>query len=165
MLFTVISGLFQSLAVCFLLHPIHVSVTEIEFDHKDKALEIMMRVFIDDFELAMRNHLKRPELDILNPGKGTSVDTLVAAYLHDHFKITLDGKVQTTRYLGHEREADAFIFYVEVRNVSAWKSITIRNDVIMSTYDDQSNIVHVFVNDKVKSLRLTRDTPADKLTF
>jgi len=35
----------------------------------------------------------------------------------------------------------------------------------MSTHDDQSNLVHVYVGENVKSLRLTRDTPAQSLTF
>jgi len=152
------------IAFCFYLHPIHVSVTEIEFDEKDQALEIMMRVFIDDLELSLRKSLNEPELDILNP-KGTAIDPLVGDYLSTHFKITLDNKIQKTKYLGHEREGEAFIFYIEVKDVSEWNTITVHNDIIMGTYDDQSNIIHVYVKDKVKSLRLTRNTPADKLSF
>lgn len=164
-LLSMLSAFVQTLVVVFYLHPIHVSVTEIEFDRKDQALEIMMRVFIDDLELALRDHLNRPELDILNPRDNTSVDALVEEYLHSHFKILLDGKLQKTAYLGHEREAEAFVFYIQVSNVKEWKTITIQNDIIMSIYDDQSNIVNVFVDDNVKSLRLTRNTPTDKLTF
>lgn len=153
------------LPLLFAAHPIHVSVTEIEFDRKDRALEIMMRVFIDDLELTLRNTFNKPELDILNPPKGVSYDDLIERYLGDHFRISLDGKAQKTRYLGHEREGDAFIFYIEAPNVTTWKTISIHNDIIMATYDDQSNLVHVYVDDKVKSLRLTRNTPADDLTF
>lgn len=160
-----LSGLLPLLSFYFLLHPIHVSVTEIEFDDKEQALEIMMRVFMDDLELALRDKLKDPALDILNPEKGTSVDQLARDYLKDHFKISLDNKIQPTTYLGHEREGEAFIFYIEVADVKPWKTITIHNDIIMGTHDDQSNIVHVYANDKVKSLRLTGNTPVDKLTF
>jgi hypothetical protein len=166
MLFTSsFSGFISLIAFCFFLHPIHVSVTEVEFDPKDQALEIMMRVFIDDLELSLRESRKEPELDILHPPKGTTTDQLVSEYLKDHFKISLDNKLQKTNYLGHEREAEAFIFYIEVKDVKKWKTISIQNDIIMATHDDQSNIVHVYVNDKVKSLRLTRNTPSDKLTF
>ena len=162
---TSIAGFLNLITVVFCLHPIHVSVTEIEFDKKDAALEIMMRVFIDDLELTLRNSLNNPQLDILNPPPGVSLDALIGNYLTDHFKITLDEKAQQVKYLGHEREGDAMIFFIEVKGVTAWKSITIHNDIIMSTHDDQSNLVHVYVGDKVKSLRLTRDTPADRLTF
>ena len=162
---TTMSGFIPLLTFLFYLHPIHVSVTEIEFDEKDEALEIMMRVFIDDLELSLRNSLRQPELDILNPSNGISTDDLVRDYLRDHFRIALDTKLQRTKYLGHEREADAFIFYIDAPNVKKWNTITIHNDIIMATHDDHSNIVHVYVKEKVKSLRLTRNTPADKLTF
>lgn len=154
----------QSLFLVASLHPLHVSVTEIEFDEKDKALEIMMRVFIDDLETTMKDRLKQPELDILSP-KGITVDQMMTDYLDSHFKITLDGKPQKINYLGHEREGEAFIFYIEVSNVKKWKTIQILNDIITETFEDQSNLVHVTVKGKVKSLRLTKDTPMDKLTF
>jgi hypothetical protein len=164
MIFMSLSSLI-TVAFCLFVHPVHVSVTEIEYDQKEHALEIMMRVFIDDLELTLRNSRKDAELDILNPPKGTSTDQLIREYLQDHFNISLDNKLQKTSYLGHEREAEALIFYIEVKNVREWKTITIRNDIIMATHDDQSNLVHVYVGEKVKSLRLTRNTPADKLTF
>lgn len=153
------------LAFSLSLHPIHVSVTEIEYDQKDRALEVMMRVFIDDLESTLRNHLAQPGLNILHPDSKASTDQLVRDYLADHFRISLDNKAQETTYLGHELEGEALILYVEVKDVVKWKTITIHNDIIMSTYDDQSNIVHVYVGDNVKSLRLTRNTPADHLTF
>ena len=54
-LLATVSSLAPLLAVFFSLHPIHVSVTEIEYDEKDRALEIMMRVFVDDLELTQGN--------------------------------------------------------------------------------------------------------------
>jgi hypothetical protein len=147
------------------LHPLHVSVTEIEFDQKDKALEVMMRVFIDDFELTLREDLRQPELDILDPKNGLTTDQMSQAYIEKHFRITLDNKLQKIKYLGHEQDADAFVFYIEVSNVKKWKTISVFNDIITETHDDQSNLVHVTVNGQVKSLRLTRNTPADKLSF
>lgn len=159
------TGYIYILALLLGLHPIHVSVTEIEYDKKDAALEIMMRVFIDDLELSLRNSLNKPEMDILNPPNDVTTDQLVQDYLGEHFRISLDGKLQRTRYLGHEREGEAFIFYIEVNPVTNWKTITIHNDIIMATHSDQSNLVHVYVDDKVRSLRLTRNTPSDDLTF
>ena len=164
-IFSTISGIIQAVAFMFYVHPIHVTVTEIEFDEKAKSLEMMMRVFIDDYELAMRKHLNQPELDILNPTNGMTIDQMNASYLKNHFRINLDQKAQNVNYLGHEREGDAFIFYIEVTNVKKFKTIQIFNDILTELHDDQSNLVHVTVRDVVKSLRLTQDTPTDKLTF
>ncbi|HEY5919200.1 MAG TPA: DUF6702 family protein [Chryseolinea sp.] len=147
-----------------LFHPLHVSVTEIEMDNKDKRLEIMMRVFMDDLEVTLREKYKMPDLDVLNP-KGRTVDQMMEDYLKLHFKIALDNKAQVMKYLGHEQEGDAFIFYIEVEKVKKWKTIQIQNDIIMETYDDQSNLVHVTSNETVRSLRLTTKRPVDQLTF
>jgi len=146
------------------LHPMHVSVTEIEMDEKEKRLEIMMRVFVDDLELTLRRNFKQPELDVLEP-KGQSLDQLMQEYLKTRFQISLDGKPQLVKYLGHERDHEAFIFYVEVDKVKKWKSIQVQNSIITEIYDDQSNLVHVTLAETVRSLRLTRAKPTDIITF
>jgi hypothetical protein len=160
-----ISGLIQVFAVLFYMHPMHVSVTEIDFDEKDKELEIMSRVFIDDLEKTLQNNLKQPELDLLAPKNGQTTDQMTGKYLTDHLKIFLDKKPVTVTYLGHERDGEAMVFYLVVSKVKKWKTIQIQNDVITETHEDQSNLVHVTVRETVKSLRLTREKPSDKLTF
>ena len=105
-----------------------------------------------------------PDLDVLNP-KGRTIDQMMEEYLKLHFKITLDNKAQVLKYLGHEQEGDAFIFYIEVDKVKKWKTIQIQNDIIMEIFDDQSNIVHVTSNETVRSLRLVPKRPVDQLTF
>ncbi len=165
-LFTNIAAWLQiALLAVSSLHPMHVSVTEIEYDEKEKELEIMMRVFIDDFELSVKNQLRQEDLDILNPKNGKTTDQMASDYIKDKFKIALDGKPQQTVYLGHEKESDAFILYIQVPKIKKWKMIQVTNTVITEMHDDQSNLVNVTVRDDVKSLRLTRNTPTDKLTF
>lgn len=145
-------------------HPIHVSVTEIEMNDEKKRLEIMMRVFIDDLELTLRQHFRQPELDVLDP-KGQTLDQLMEAYLKLRFQVALDGKPQVVQYLGSERDHEAFIFYIEVEKVRKWRSIQVQNSIITEIYDDQSNLVHVTLAEKTRSLRLTRAKPTDIITF
>jgi hypothetical protein len=160
-----ISGIIQVVAFIFYVHPMHVSVTEIQFDEKEKELEIMSRMFIDDLEKTLQTNLKQPELDLLEPKNGLTLDQMAGKYMIEHLKISLDNKSQTVTYLGHERDGEALVFYLLVSKVKKWKTIQIQNDVIMETHEDQSNLVHVTVRETVKSLRLTRDKPVDKLTF
>ena len=145
-------------------HPLHVTVTEIEFDEKEKRLEIMMRVFADDLETTFRKQFNQPELDIIHP-KDITVDQMMTEYLKNHLKISLEGKPQNVKYLGHEMEGEAFIFYIEVSNVKKLKTISVLNDILMEIHNDQSNLVHVTVRGTVRSLRLTVEKSSDKLTF
>jgi hypothetical protein len=149
----------------FSFHPIHVSVTEISYDEKDKELEIISRIFIDDLESAIRQAQHKPELNLLAPGSDTSIDKLVSEYLQSRFTIKLDGKEQKVVYLGHEIENEAILCYIQVPNVKKWRTIEVVNTVITELYDDQSNLVHVTVRKKVRSLRLMQNNPSGKLTF
>lgn len=149
----------------FFLHPLHVSVTEIEYNEKAKALQIISRIFIDDLETSIRKKTGIDELDILNPKDGLKTEELVGNYLKDHFQIKLDGKEQKTNFLGYEVEDFALICYIEIENVKGFKSIQVTNTVITEMYDDQSNLVHVTYKGPIKSMRLMRDKPSDTFTF
>ncbi len=147
------------------LHPIHVSVTEITYDEKDRELEIVCRMFIDDLELSIRTQTSKAELDILQPGGPLTTDQLVGDYLQKHFTLFLDGKVQKVRYLGSEREDVALVCYLVVEKIRRWKAIRIMNNSIQETHSDQNNLVHVTRGESVKSVRLTREKPAQELIF
>jgi len=146
-------------------HPIHVSVTEITYDEKEKELEIISRIFIDDLEASIRQARKQPELNLLEPGASITTDQLVRDYVLQQFKVSLDGRAQSIVYLGHEIENEALLCYIQVKNVKKWKGIEVVNKVITELHDDQSNLVHVTVRGNVKSLRLMRNNPSGKLTF
>lgn len=158
------SVLYSTILTLAALHPVHISVTDIEFDEKEKSLEIMSRVFMDDLEKTMRDRYQSPELDILNP-KVRTIDDMMREYFTEKMKISLDGKAQKINYLGHETDGEAFVFYIEVTGVRKWKEIQVTNTTIMETHDDQSNLVHVNVRGKLKSMRLTRNNQTDKLSF
>lgn len=152
-------------SIFLLLHPLHISVTEIEYNEKVQALQIISRIFVDDLEVAIRAKTGKQELDILNPKQGLSTRQLVADYLNDHLKIKLDGKAQTLNFLGYEEENFALICYIEIEKVKGFKIIEVENTVITETYDDQSNLVHVTYKGPVKSTRLMREKQSDKFTF
>jgi len=147
------------------LHPIHLSVSEINYSEKDKVLQITSRIFLDDLELSIRNQRKQPDLDLLEPGPGLTTEQLISEYVIKRFLVKLDGKVQKLNFLGFEREDPAVICYIEIENVKKFKVIEVKNEVIMETHDDQSNLIHVTYKGPVKSLRLMRDKSSDVLTF
>ncbi len=153
------------LGVLLMVHPIHVSITEISYNTQARALQITVRLFIDDLETAVRQQTRQPELDLLAPAAGTTTDKLVAAYLQERFTVTLDGKRQSWNYLGHEKEGPALIAYIEIEKARKFKSIEVLNGCMHEIYDDQNNIVNVNYQQTVKSLRLTADQPSGKLLF
>lgn len=147
------------------MHPVHISVTEIDYSEKDKALQITSRIYIDDLELAIQKELNQPELDIMAPKNGSTTDKLVTDYLNKHVRVKLDGKYQKLNYLGHEVEEAAIICYLEIENVKKVKSLEVFDDVITAIHSDQSNLVHVTYKSPVKSTRLTGEKPSEVFKF
>ena len=147
------------------LHPIHVSVTEINYNEKNKSFEIISRVFIDDLELSIQKKMNQESLDIIEPKNGQTTDQLVSAYLAEHLKVKLDGKPVKMKYIAHEIEDLAIICYLEIEGVKKIKSLEVTNTVIQETHADQSNLVHITYKAPVKSFRLMRDKPTEVLQF
>jgi len=148
-----------------LVHPLHVSVCEIEFDEKNKSLEIVQRIFIDDLEEEMRKRLNQPNLDITEPQQGESTDELLKAYLAQKLSIQVNDKDKAFQYLGHEIEGDAFYCYLEVEKVKKLKSIKVINHILIDHFDDQTNIVHVKVSGKNRSMKLSAQKQSDILKY
>jgi hypothetical protein len=146
------------------LHPLHVSVTDIVHDEKERELEIIMRIFTDDLETSIRNQQNSPDLDLLNPAQSTT-DELVKDYVLQRFSVSLDNKKQALNFLGTEVEGDALLCYIQVRSVKKWRTIEVLNSIVTEIYEDQSNLVHVTVGEKVRSLRLMKNNPSGKITF
>lgn len=147
------------------LHPIHLSVTEVNYSEKDKTFQITSRIFIDDLELSVRALKKENELNLLEPDKGRKTDDLVSEYLARHLKVKIDGKPVALNYLGSEVEDVALICYIESPVVKKFKTIEVSNDVIQETHADQSNLVHVTYRGQIKSARLMRENPTESFTF
>ena len=151
------------LLVLWFLHPMHVSVTEIQYNEKNKSFEIISRIFIDDLELSIRNKTKDETLDLLKPSSGQTTDQLVSSYLREKLSVRLDGKLSKINYIAHEIEDAAIICYLEIEGVKKVKTVEVTNSVIQETHNDQSNLVHVTYLGPVKSLRLVRDKPTGLL--
>lgn len=146
------------------MHPIHISVCDIAYDKERKALEIVQRIFLDDLELAIRNSRDEPYLDILDP-KNNTTDNLLKDYLNEHFQLKVNGAASAYSYLGHEIEGDAVYCYLELEKINELKSIGVFSSILTDEYDDQVNLVHVEVDDNIRSMKLTGGEKTDVLTY
>ena len=143
----------------------HISICEIIYDEERKALEITQRIFIDDLENHMRTERKNPTLNLLKPQNGETTDNLVKDYLKDHLKISLENRVMEFEYLGHEVDGFALYSYVQILKVKKVSTIKVVNDILLSLFDDQVNIVHIEIDGEIKSLKLYNGEPGGEVTF
>lgn len=60
-------------------------------------------------------------------------------------------------YLGKEYENDMVFLYVELPGIDAISSITVKDDMLMDVFEDQKNIINIFIGDIKKSFVFSTD--------
>ncbi len=143
------------------LHPMHVSVCEIEYDKHTKSLEISQQIFIDDLERTLQNSLGKNNLDLMEPGEELSTDELVENYIAEHVSFKVNGKEKDYVFIGYEAVGEVLRFYLEIENIRRLKSLEVTNTVLLDEFDDQTNLVHLTYNGDVNSLRLRPNEGTD----
>jgi hypothetical protein len=143
-------------------HPLFVSVTEIEFNAKDKTLEISCKIFTDDFEKTLRQNYKTT-IDLLKPKDKTAMNKLVSDYVQKHLVLTVDGKKAALQFLGYEQQEEGIVSFYQAGNIAAVKKIAITNNILYEYKKEQIGIIHVTVDGNRKSTKLTN--PEEKASF
>lgn len=150
-----------------LLHPFHISVTNIYHAQEENSLQITVKIFADDLEEALNQDDREATtyVDVLNPTNPTKLDSIVQDYLFQHLAFTVNEKPAQPQFLGFEREDLTMWCYLEVPSVENLEKINVLNTLLLNTFEDQANIVHVRANGIVKSMKLAHNQTADTITF
>lgn len=145
------------------LHPIFVSVTEMNHNPKDKTLEISCKIFTDDFETVLAK-ATGSKIDLFSPKDTALTGKQISNYIGKHLVITIDGKPAKLNLIGFERELDAVWSYFEVSQVvSTPRNISVMNDLLYDNFKEQINLMHVTVGGNRKSTKL--DNPDSNAAF
>ena len=136
------------------LHPLYVTVTEINHNAKDKTLEVSCKIFTNDFEAALEKTL-HAKIDLSEPKDKKAADKSVSDYIQKHLQIKADGKPVVLEFVGSEKETDATWSYFQVNNIVSVKKLEITNSLLYETYEGEINLMHVTVAGNRKSEKLT----------
>lgn len=145
-------------------HPFHVAVTELIYKEETKTVQVMHKIFVDDFEQTLNKRFD-VYLDILAEKDTKSIDSLVEVYINEHFSVKIDGKEEELVYLGSELEDNVIWCYQEIYKVKKPKTFEVENTIMFESFDDQSNLIHTTVKGELKSLRLHTNQKKDVVTF
>ncbi len=145
------------------MHPLHVSICDIEYQKDQRSLQISSRMFVDDLELALSS---KTNVDNYFDNRDRSlIDNDLKVLLKEKLKLKVNGKPLEINYLGYEIENDVLWCYLEATRVKPLKSIDLEYTVLLDTFDDQFNLVHVRYLGTTKSLRFLKDHTRGTLSF
>lgn len=144
------------------VHPLYISVTEINHNAKDKILEVSCKVFTNDLE-AVLEKMSGSRVDLSAAGEKTATDKLIDAYVEKHLRLRVDGRPVALHFVGSEKENDGTWSYFQVNDISSVKKIEAVDELLYDSFNQQINIMHVTVGGQRKSTRL--DYPDANATF
>ena len=148
----------------FTAHKYYLSLTQIEYNSKNKSVEVIINVFIDDLETALNKiHNKSFFLDTKKEPKDS--DTYFFEYLQKNVQFKFDNKSYDFKYLGKEYDGDVVFFYLEIKDVALLKEIDINNTILLEHFPEQQNLIKSKVNKKHKSVLLTKKEQSGKLKY
>lgn len=143
---------FVSLSSFKSLHKYYVSVTDIEYAKETKSLQIISRLFVDDFEKVLQERY----VDSLKLGDN-SIDFYIEKYFTKKLQINVNKELKQFVYIGKEIDGDMVHCYFEIEEISNIKSIKVTNKLLFDTFENQQNITHLKINSKKKSFLLIKD--------
>lgn len=130
-------------------HDYFVSVTQMQYNPAEKILEVSIRLFTDDFEKALSVENGNTRIRLTNNDQNNAI---VEKYIRKHFILT-DNKRQfrNCNYIGKENEADATWIYLEIPHQGNLSGFSLKNDLLLSAFADQVNIVNVKLTPEKKT--------------
>lgn len=144
------------------LHEFYVSLSEIRFNPESQCLEVSLRIFPDDMDRALKVH-HGVNTSLVTELEHESADSLLEIYIHDLFRIELNGTTVPLYYLGKESESDVMWCYLESDPQEKPVEITVYNSILCEIFEDQVNIIQVYVDKWNRGLLLRREEPQGEL--
>jgi hypothetical protein len=139
----------------------------VAYNEKEKSLQISVHIFIDDLEesLKIQGHSK---LFICTERESKEAEKHIETYLRQHLLFSVNGKSAHYTFIGKESSSDmsAVWIYLEIPVSGRIKTISIRNSLLISEFEDQKNLVHVEgPNKKAGTIIFANTKTEELLTF
>lgn len=168
-LFALITVVISVPAISSVVHPLRLSLCEIEYTSEKQVLSINLKLFLTDVNEAIVFDPKSKELAFCQPNEAARAEPMLLDYLNRFFYVksngeTLNLKIKSKKLSG-EGDNTALWIYFEHSQKQPLTKLEIKNAVFTDLFFDQNNIVYVHVNKSSKSLMLNKKTPAYQMEF
>ncbi len=150
--------------VAFTLHKEYYSLTKIAHNPKEKTIEISMRLFTDDMELALSKNYKKP-IELGTKREIADADKLLNLYINQRFSITIDKKNMPYHFIGKEFEKDLMYLYFEITEVADFTQLSVQNSILTTKFVEQENIIKINAYKQYKTMLLTNKNNKEVVFF
>ncbi|HEV2863560.1 MAG TPA: DUF6702 family protein [Pyrinomonadaceae bacterium] len=119
-------------------HKFYASLAQVEYNAETGTVEVSLRVFADDLELALTRRAGRE----VKLGRTKDSDRLVAEYLREKFELkNRAGETKELRLVGVEVEREEAWLYFEAEMPEGLAGARLRDHVLFELFAKQVNVV------------------------
>lgn len=124
-----------SLAILILMHPVHVSLTGIDYNSMNQVYSVFVKVWSDDLDadITLRN--------MASERMTGDEKEIYYKYLTDRILIIEDGKLLKMTLLKTETDGTEHRFNLEASGSREVKNVTVINRIMTRLYEDQANML------------------------
>jgi hypothetical protein len=143
-------------SIWFLFHPVHVTLTSIDYIQEMDYFKVFVRMYFDDFLLDCElNGKEIQNNDFLNNNSETK--EVLEKYLEDKIIIKVNDKLISGELQEMEMADNEISMNLNYKSFKKPKTITVKNLIMTGLYNDQANMIIVKINDFEQGAKLTSD--------
>jgi hypothetical protein len=143
-------------SIWFLLHPVHVTLTSIEYVPEINSFKVFVRMYFDDF---IRDY-KLGGKEIQDKNFNTA-DALSISEMQDYLSGKVIIKVNEKQLSGQLKDMNLsdneLSMNMEYGVIKRPKTLSVKNLIMTGLYNDMSNMIVVKINDFEEGVKLTSD--------
>jgi hypothetical protein len=145
------------------LHPVHVSVTNLDLDPVRGKVELSVKIFADDFQdLILQKY--GVQLNIVEQEDPGDRIMTVNAYIQEALQLVFNGKeAADLQFVESKLNEEAIWLFYRYEHPGNIRRVDILNRVMLEKFNDQTNLMIVSYDDKQNGYRL--DNKTTELSF
>jgi len=148
-------------------HPVHISYTHIEFNQSTNKFEILIKLFVDDFDLILYQKYGK-NLKLIEGKMEKGNDETIKKYINEHLKVIINGNYKT--------KPSIELLKTEFKDLSIWlhfdfsfkgncSTFEIYNSLMTDLYPDQTNLLIFTFKDEQKAFKFNSGKTKEQLTL
>ena len=140
------------------LHPVHVSVTNLDLDPVRGKVELSVKIFADDFQDLIL-HKYGVQLNIIEEEDPGDKIAAVNEYMQEALQLVFNGnETADLQFVDAKLNEEAIWLFYKYEHQNKIRKVDIVNRVMLEKFRDQTNLMIVTYNNKQNGYRLDNKT-------
>jgi hypothetical protein len=144
------------ISIWFALHPVHVTLTSVDYMPEKDSFKVFVRMYFDDFLRDYRLSVGEIQEKSFSGEDSSSVEAM-QKYLSEKVVLTVNNKEMSAKLQDMslaDNEVSMNLVYGINKNP---KTVTVKNLIMTKLYADQANMIIVRVNGFEEGVKLTAE--------